>query len=276
MTEKEKLIARLNELRTRHNMPAYDPDKIKMTSGEIGELIHTLENERVKEKAPAIPLTTKALLIKLNVLRVKRGMASMKTWKGSRKQLEDAITKLELDRSHVTPVVGETKIAKGANTTRHHTALHKNKVLEDVVKMDKKERRAFEKEQKEVAGKIALAFGFHASTVLEYLQAGGIKRPTISGEALAKHIREFVQTRSSVGIKTPKSAPKASREGGSRKSSGVTPATIAEALSRVARDVRITLRRREKDIPKAWRIEGERWGFKPEHKDDILKFVGGK
>lgn len=277
MTEKEKLIAHLNDLRAKHGMPAYDPEKVKMTTGEIEQLIHTLENERVSAKEDITPPTTKALLIKLNVLRVKRSMPAIKTWKESRKKLEEAITRLELDRSHVTPVVAETKIAKGANTSKHKTALHKNHLVEAIGKMDKKERRAFEKEQKEVAGKIALAHGFHTSTVLEYLKAGGIKRPTISGEALAKHIREFVKTRESVGIKTPKSAPKAAVKGAKRSArEGIHPGTLAEALSRSARDVRVLLRRREKDIPKAWRIEGERWGFKPEHKADIVQFLGGK
>lgn len=275
MTEKETLTTRLNELRALNGMPLYDPEKVKMNMQEIEQLIHTLETP-IKLKN-VVPATTAGLLIRLNVLRVKRSMTIVKKWKGSRKQLEDAITKLELDRSHVTPVVAPTKIAKGANTVRHHTALHTNKLLEDVRKMDKRERRLFEKEQREIAGKIALAHGFHTKTVLEYLQAGGIKRPTISGEALAKHIREFVQTRSSVGIKSPKSAPKGPVQGAKRSPrEGINPATLASALSRPARAVRILLRSREKDIPKAWRVEGERWGFKPEHQDDIIKFLGGK
>lgn len=60
-----------------------------------------------------------------------------------------------------------------------------------------------------------------------------------------------------------------------RASNSITPQSIADELSLDAKAVRVRLRKLESKIKSVWRVPDERWGFKPEHKADIVKLIKG-
>lgn len=276
MTKKEQTTKRLNELRVAADLPPYDPKKVTMTVEELEELIHRLETPS-ELSVKSSPPTVAELLRKRNVIASHLDLPRLKSWKGSRDTLEKAITEMEAKTSHITIKQMPPKLAGGVKTRR---ALDTTKTQAAIKKMDKKQERAKIKEAKETAKKIAVSFGFKATDVFNYLQAKGVTRPPLSGEALAADIRAFIAQRIEALSKGPKKAPKAppgSSVGSKRAAPGtLTPGDLATALQRAPRAIRIKLRSIEKTIPKAWRAEG-RWAFHVKHKDDILKLLkGGK
>lgn len=274
-TAKDKLIIRLNELRTAADMPPYDPAKVKMTTDEMNKAIHVLETPH-KPEAPTPPKTSD-LLRKLNVINTHLDLPRLKAWKGTRKALEDLINKRSLDPRalHIKHI--PAAVAAGARTRR---PINTSKMEKGIKRMDKQEKRKMLNEQKDTAKKIAVAHGFTATTVLSYMQSKGITRPQVAGSALADDIRAYIAQCDKLGLKTSQKrsqeAPKDGVQRQKRSTGHVTPGDIAIALSKPPRAVRIILRRIEKTIPKAWRVKDERWGFNEANKADIIKLVKGK
>lgn len=327
MTHKDELIKRANELRTSHNMPAYNPKKVTMTTMELQAMIDHLERLSPDKKPEAPPPTRAQLVKQLNVLRERAGLKPLKVWKAGYDALEKAINLMQQTIKAKTEVKkGDTKIADGATTTKAKTDLHKNPVRNAMAVMRRKEKAKTHKERKDTAKRIALWAGFKAQTVYDYLEAKDVTRPPLAGDALKKDIREWVKVRDKVlpkkgrqkssqrllaegfaenwkqdvslilkwlkSIKAtdvkqvPKNAgrvfakwvkerPKAGGHG-PRKSAGINVTQLATELKKEPRAIRIKLRSMESKIPKAWRIPDERWGFKTEHKKDILKLLKGE
>jgi len=274
-TAKDKLIIRLNELRTAADMPPYDPAKAKMTVEEMNKAIHVLETPH-KPDAPTPP-TTADLLRKLNVINTHLDLPRLKAWKGTRVALEKLIERRSLDPRAVHIKHIPAALAGGVKTRR---AINTSKMEKGIRRMDKSEKRKMLREQKDIAKKIAVAHGFTATTVLSYMQAKGITRPQVAGTALADDIRAYIAQCDKLGLKTSKKrsqeAPKDGVQRQKRSAGHVTPGDIANALSKPPRAIRIILRRIEKTIPKAWRVKDERWGFNTANKADIIKLVKGK
>ena len=202
MTDKEKLIQRLNELRTENNLPVYDPKKLKMTTAEIEQLIYQLETPaEVRDAAKGIPLSDAALLAQLNVLRKRSGKKVLKRWQTGRDKLEKEISNEQAfleQRARDAALKGTTKIADGANTKKTHTELHKNEIRDAMKKMRKKEASTTKRERRDTAKKIALWAGFKSSTVFNYLEAKDITRPTLAGDALKADIKAWLKVRDKI------------------------------------------------------------------------------
>lgn len=255
------LVERRNDLLRERGAPVPVPTEAQPTRKELAAVIHEIENPPDAEKPEMITPTTRGELLKrLNVVRVKQGKKALKKWGLTHDELITAVDAAEADRSHVEVTVEKPKIAKGANTSRFKTEMHKNKLLPQVKKQsreDHKAKLAAEKPAKpvveHVAGK-ADAFKVKAGKAkpLDALNTG---RKPVADAGKAKPAKA-----------APKKAGKAKAD-----AEHVTPARIAELLEIDPRAVRGTLRKIESKIPKDWRVEGVRWGFKDETK--IAKFV---
>lgn len=274
MTNKEKIIKRLNELRIAGNMPAYDPKKVTMSVEELEELIYRLETPSETTEKPT-PATIADLLRKRNVIASHLDLPRLKSWKGTRDKLEKQIEEYESKTSHITIKHIPAAVANGVKTRR---PIDTKKMEAAIKKSDKKQQRAKLKEAKETAKKIAVAFGFTSALVFDYLQAKGVTRPPLAGEALAADIRTFVAQRTEARSQPVKKGSKATPRtavGSKRNVPGMlTPGDLATALQLPARSVRIKLRAKESSIPKHWRGEG-RWAFHVKHKADIVKLLKG-
>lgn len=274
MTNKEKIIARLNELRIAGNMPAYDPKKVTMSVEQLEELIYRLETPSETSEKPTPP-TIADLLRKRNVVASFLDLPRLKSWKGKRDELEKQIEKFEADPRAAKVQYIPAKVAAGVKTRR---PIDTKKMEAAIKKSDKKQERAKLKEAKETAKKIAVAFGFTTALVFDYLQAKGVTRPPLAGEALAADIRTFLAQRTetrSQGVKKGSKATPQRSVGSKRNVPGIlTPGDLATALQLPARSVRIKLRAKEQSIPKHWRGEG-RWAFHVKHKADIVKLLKG-
>lgn len=334
MTKKQDLIARLNELRTKNVLPIYDPKKVTMNCEEIEALIYHLETPSHMYKDPSPPQESIAgLLKKLNALRKKGGEKSLVGWKGSRADLEKAITAMQkeiVEEAMLKHKRGKTKIAQGADTRKTHTDMHTNPIVEDMKKMRKKEERQRIAKAKDTARKIALWAGYSTTSVLAYLLAKNQTTPALAGDSLKADIKAWLGLRDEVlpqkrgkprsplrvfveaeskrlavpdralqrwleanglGVEKPlskaqeralraflKARPKLASTGQKRpRSSGsVTPQALADELGLDAKAVRVRLRKLEPKIKPAWRMADERWGFKQEHKADVIKLLKGE
>lgn len=112
-----------------------------------------------------------------------------------------------------------------------------------------------------LANDLASRSGEPPERLLGWLKQANISTLAALPKAWQSQFRAFLKS---------KPAP---RPHGKRDSGSVTPHTIGEALSLDAKQVRMRLRKLEAKIPKGWRVPDERWGFKQEHKSDILKLV---
>lgn len=202
MTKKQQLIQRLNELRTKNNLPAYDPKKVTMTVEEIEGLIYHLETPSHSHKPPQVAeLTAGDLLKKLNVLRQRAKEKPLKKWSADRASLLRAIKDMErelVEEAMLKHKRGATKIADGADTRRTHTDLHNNPIREDMVKMRKREERQRIATARDTAKKIALWAGYTASNVLAYLLAKNVSTPALAGDALKADIKAWLALRDKV------------------------------------------------------------------------------
>lgn len=114
-----------------------------------------------------------------------------------------------------------------------------------------------------LANDLAAKHSLPPERLLGWLKTGNYSTPESLPKAWLSQFRAFL-----------KSAP-AKRQNTRKASGSVTPQDIATAASLDAKQVRVRLRKIESKIPKAWRTADERWGFKPEHKADIVKLVKG-
>lgn len=249
------------------------------TKAQLEDLIHVAPVPI--DAPPAAPaISTASLLLRYNTSRAKHGRSTLKKWGGTRAELNDAIAREEAETKHAPVTKAPAKIARGANTRKDHTDLHKNPVRDAVAKMDKREDRERVKLRKAHAKTIAANERLRYKLVVEWMEA----RNTVSHkQPLSREVRadfeKFVADRLQRGkAARKKSEPsKTKRAVGKRTASdNVSPADIASDLKREPRAIRVTLRRIEKDIPATWRVQGERWGFKKAHRADIVKLVGGK
>lgn len=334
MTNKEKLIKHLNELREKHDLPPYDPNKLTMTTEEIEKLVDHLQNGVHSDKEPAQKELLADTLARYNVLRKRAKEKPIGKWTQSAERLRDAIDLIQLDlreRAQEKTVKAPTKIAKGAATRRKNTDLHINPIREDMVRMRKRQDSQRKRELKDKAKKIALWAGFHAANVRLYLEAQTPDSAVLAGEPLKAAIKAFLESRALAlpqkrrgKPKTPlrafleaeasrlgvpekwlgawlaKNAPEqlkplnkaqekklrafakdrpklaAARTTKRYESGSITPHEISAATGLDAKQVRVRLRKLEQKIKAAWRVEGERWGFKKEHSADIIKLVKGE
>ena len=271
-TEKQSLTAKRDAIAEERGMK---PMTGKITKRKLEDAITELENP-AGDPRPDIITPTKDLLKRLNVTLKKQGKPIIKTWKASREALIQRIAKTELDTKHVPVKKLPPHIVDGAETSRFHTKLHGNKVEQAVQKMDRKTERDKRKAMKTKATKLATEFGFSPKNVMLYLET--VTNP-LSRDVSAKDIKDFFIKRDKA-LKTKTKLERAARQPrvpGAPRPEGewLTPADLAQACGKDPRAVRIILRKREKELTKAWRIEGVRWGFDKKHKAAIVKFIGG-
>lgn len=335
MTHKERLIKRLNDLRTRYDLPPYDPQKLKMSCEEIEGLIYHLETPSHSTKIAAMEKTPSQIraegLARLNVLRKRAKEKPLLKWTRTLDDLQKAIKDMQLEIAQEALIKskrGTTKIADGADTRRTHTDLHNNPIVEDMKKMRAREERRRLRGAKEKARAMSLWTGYKTGEILAYLlaQANTDALP-LAGDALKADIQRWLAMRekalpqrrgrqpsalrlladdlASRSGEAPerllkwlkkadigdlkalpkawlkqfraflKSAPAPRRATGKRASGSVTPQSIADETSLSAKQVRVLLRKLEPKIKAVWRVADERWGFKPEHKADIVKLIKG-
>lgn len=274
-TDKQSLTAKRDTLAAERGMK---PMTGKITKRKLEDAITELENPAGDPRIP-VKASTADLLKRLNVTLKKQGKPIIKTWKASRDALVQRIAKTELDTKHIKAKQIPTKIADGAETSRFHTKLHGNKVEQAVQKMDRKTVREKRKAMKTKATRLATEFGFSPKNVMLYLET--VTNP-LSRDVSAKDIKDFFIKRDKAlkaarPTKLERAAARQPRVPGAPRPEGewLTPADVAEACGKEPRAVRIILRKREDNIPRAWRVEGVRWGFDKKRKADIVKFING-
>lgn len=119
------------------------PAETRATKKNLISAIREIENPPVEPKEAPKPEPILITLARLNVILAKQGKPTLKHWRDSRKELLARIEKASLDTEHVEVTVGKPKIAKGAETQKFDTGLHKNKYEAGV-------KRALEKKDVEV------------------------------------------------------------------------------------------------------------------------------
>ncbi len=284
---KQALIDQLNEARAKRSLPlllAGEIDNLKLTKKKLERLIYELDNP--SEPRPVVkPPAIKILLERLNVSLAKQGKPVLASWKASREKLLERLAQVENASEHVTAKKCPPAIADGADTKRFHTGLHTNPLQKAVERQSKREERQALTSQRKLAAflhsylkQFTRADIMRWAQTRQYIGFFEVERdfdmPLSVDGPLAKDIATFVTLRHQALRKAPAVTPARSRKSVTSDTC-LSPQMLAELLGRDAKSVRATLRKREKDIPPAWRLDDQRWGFKLDHKDDIVKLLGG-